>query len=228
MNPLFRLPLQLSLHPLRIPNPKTMLINLSDPLQRHIMHLRITKHRKHPAKCTHPRIEPKRPTRRHPLHHRQESRRDDDVACPAGHGVQHRSQSSDFEGQELRPDPGDGRDAGGVEGDVDDYEDEEEDGGPVHAVSFLGFEFGGQGDVVKGDRDDDEGDCLLSVSMHHWKIGEAEGCTIPIRVIKRTVRRPNLSITPKLTKPNRKFVAPTTIDTTVGLLNPTMENNVPE
>lgn len=52
--------------------------------------------------------------------------------------------------------------------------------------------------------------------------------TMPRTVIRSTTRRPNRSINAKFTKPKRKLVAPTTIETATGLLNPTMPNRVDE
>lgn len=52
--------------------------------------------------------------------------------------------------------------------------------------------------------------------------------TIPRTVIRRTTRRPYRSMKAKLTNPKRKLVAPTTIDTATGLLNPTIPKRVDE
>lgn len=114
------------------------------------MNLSITKDHKNPPGKANTRIEPKRATRRHTLHHGEKRRRNDDITRPAGNRVHHRSQRADLEREEFGTDPGDGGYACGEESYVDDYHYEEEDAGPVYGLGLDG-QRGGDGDPIEGD-----------------------------------------------------------------------------
>lgn len=144
-----------SLHDLSILHPKPMIIHLPNRFQWHVVHLSIAKDDKHPPNKTYASIEPERPGRSYPLHHGEKCRRDNDVTAPAGDGVHHGPQRADLERQEFRSDPGGGCDPCGVEGDVENDCDEEEDAGPVD-LSRLDGEVVADGDPTEGDGGDDE------------------------------------------------------------------------
>lgn len=157
---LYSLPLMLvlPLPLLREFQPEAMRKDLANRLERHALDIRVEKQNEQPPNKTNTAVEPERAARRDPLHHAQESRRDDDVRAPAHNGVEHGAQRARLDGHQLRADPGDRCNTGGEEADVADDGDEHERARPAD-LRALDLERGQvDGDVAEGDGGDQHAD----------------------------------------------------------------------
>ena len=89
----------------RIRHAKAMLKHLADLLEHQPRHLGIEAPDQHIAQSAQPGVEPKRPRRRHPLHHGQERARHDHIRRPVAARHPHRAHGAHLQREEVRAHP---------------------------------------------------------------------------------------------------------------------------
>lgn len=168
--------LEITLHLLGQLYVKPILEDLPDLFKWKPLYLRVKEDDKNPAKEADTCVEAERAARCHALHHREESRRDDEVAAPASDCIHHRAKRANLQWQKLCSDPADRGYASSEEGDVEDDGDKHDDTSPVDGIG-LEDEIFGDGNPVECDGGDDHAHSLkrcqyrgfaenLSVSYH--------------------------------------------------------------
>lgn len=103
---------------------KAVLENAANSFQVHSFHVGVEENDEQPPDEANTTVEAESTTWGNALHHRQEGRGDDDVGRPASDGVEHSSESADFERNELGADPCYGCYSGGIHCNIDDDSNE--------------------------------------------------------------------------------------------------------
>jgi hypothetical protein len=200
----------LPLPPIGEANPKTMVEKPANLFQRHSTCLGKAKHREEKPNETNSRIKSKRTTWCHGFHHGQERERNDNVRTPTGDGHEHCTHGADFNRQTLGTHPGYWRDAGAKEPYVDYNGNQNDNTSPVDAVGFECKSLVIDRNIMKRDGGEREGE------RHAEHSGNEQSTASNTVSSRRLMQQP------------KKFMAPTTMDTATGLLNPTRAKSVPE